>query len=102
MHLPIGPVVERPPHHGAGLQVDAEVAGDACIFGEEPLDDVAFIAEQDHEFLEALLRINLHDVPQDRPAADFDHRLRYRHRLFGEAGAASTGQYRNFHRSQSR
>jgi hypothetical protein len=38
MHLPVGAVIEGPPHHRARLEIDAETAGDARKFDEEPLD----------------------------------------------------------------
>ena len=43
----------------------------------------------------------LHDVPEDRLAADLDHRLGLHVRLFGEPRAQSAGKNHNFHELNS-
>ena len=45
------------------------------IVGHVSLDVLALVAERDHELVEAEVAVVHHDVPQDRPAADLDHRL---------------------------
>ena len=41
--------------------------------------------------------IDLHDVPENRLAADLDHRLGPGGGFFGDAGAESTGEDDGFH-----
>ncbi|WP_170808501.1 hypothetical protein, partial [Salmonella enterica] len=44
------------------------------IVGKVVFDRVALVAAADDEVVNPVGRIDLHDVPQDRPIADFDHR----------------------------
>src|SRR5471032_1313539 len=46
--------------------------------------------------------IDLHDVPQDRIAADLDHRLRAQHAFLGDAGAVAARQDHRLHGCPSR
>ena len=45
------------------------------VVGEELLDDVALVAQADDEVVDAVLGVELEDVPEDGAAADFDHGL---------------------------
>lgn len=45
------------------------------IVREILFDDVAFVATADNKVIHAVVRVHLHDVPEDRTAADLDHRL---------------------------
>jgi len=36
-------------------------------------DDIALVSEANDEFIEAVRLVDLHDVPDDRLAADLDH-----------------------------
>ena len=65
------------------------------------LDDVALIAGADHEVIHAMGGIDLHDVPQYRLAADFDHRLRLQIGLFAESRTESAGENDSFHALRS-
>jgi hypothetical protein len=60
---------------GVVAQVEGHVGHVEEVVGEVLLDDVALVAEADHEVVEAVVAVDLHDVPQDRPLADLDHRL---------------------------
>ena len=62
------------------------------IIREILLDHVALVAEADDELLHAERRIQLHDVPENRPRADFHHGLRPRVRLLGDARALAAGE----------
>ena len=66
----------------ASGQVDRDVAVDGVVVEKVALDRVALIAQRDDELLEAVVRVVLHDVPQDRAAADFDHRFGLHRGLF--------------------
>jgi hypothetical protein len=45
------------------------------IIQEEFLDLIALIAKANHEIPDAVQGVAFHDVPQNRPAADFHHGL---------------------------
>src|SRR5690606_34528422 len=51
----------------------------------------------DHELVDAAGLEDLHDVPQDGPAADLDHRLRLDRRLLGQPRAEPACQYHCLH-----
>jgi hypothetical protein len=42
----------------------------------------------------------VHDVPENRPAADFDHRLWLQHGFFGEARSEATSQNDGLHKTK--
>src|SRR5262249_31719729 len=67
------------------------------VVGEILLDEIALVAEADDEVVEAVGGVDLHDVPQDRPAADLDHRLRTEMRLFADARAHAAGEDHDLH-----
>ena len=58
------------------LQVEAAVAVTQEIIREVFLDDVALVPAAHNKLINAVGGVNLHDVPQNRSAADFNHRLR--------------------------
>lgn len=45
------------------------------VVGEILLDEIPSIAETNNEFVYAVMRIDLHDVPKYRATANFNHRL---------------------------
>ena len=79
---------ERPPaqpvcgtrHAPAGRRVEAGVEAAHLPFRRkgrrEGLDPTGPVAEKKLEAPKALAGVERHDVPQDRPAADLDERLR--------------------------
>ena len=60
----------------AGAQVDAEAAAQIHVVQEVHLDDLALVAERQQELSDPVVGVALHDVPEDRPPADLDHRFR--------------------------
>ena len=86
-------------HHVAGGQVHGEITLELGVVEEVSLDHVAFVAQGHHEFPEAEVGVELHDVPEDRPAADLDHRLGPGLGLLGQPRPETTGQDDDFHRS---
>lgn len=62
------------------------------VVGKILFDDIAFVAAADHEFVDSVVGISLHDVPKNRPATDVDHWLGARRRFFGNSGAETTSQ----------
>src|SRR5438876_5695057 len=75
-----------------GSQRDREIAIQQVVVDEVVLDHLALVAEAQHELVEAVGRVRLHDVPQNRLTADIDQRLGAIFRLFAEAGAHTTTQ----------
>jgi hypothetical protein len=55
-------------------------------------DQIAFVPEADDEIVDPVMGVDLHDVPDDRAAADLHHRLRANGGFFGEAGAKAPGE----------
>ena len=53
------------------------------------LDDIALVAKAEDKIADAVAAVDLHDVPQNRTAADFHHRFWPHGGLFGQAGAES-------------
>src|SRR5580704_9920747 len=74
-------------------KVDSEIRAKQVVVRKVFLDEVALIPEADDEFVDAVRRIHLHDMPQDWTTADFDHRFRAKLSLLGEASTQTTRQY---------
>src|SRR6185369_1465427 len=62
------------------------------VVGEVLLDDVALVAAADDEVVDAAGRVDLQDVPEDRPAADLDHRLGLEVGLLRKPAAEAAGE----------
>ena len=67
-----------------------------------PKPDAALVAEADDELVDPVGRAHLHDVPEDRLAADLDHRLRPHLRLLAEASALAAGENHGLHGTSGR
>ena len=67
------------------------------VIGEVFLDDIAFVTATDHEVVDPVVGINLHDVPENGLAPDFDHWLGLQVGFFGNTGAEATGKYNCLH-----
>ena len=57
------------------LQVDGDFGDVQKIIGKIFFDHVAFISEADDEVVDSVVGIYFHDVPENRFAADLDHRF---------------------------
>ena len=62
------------------------------VVGEPLLDHVLLVARAYNELIEAEVTVALHDVPEDRHAADLDHRLGSPFRLLRDARAEAARQ----------
>ncbi|MNC31332.1 hypothetical protein D3C75_796490 [compost metagenome] len=67
------------------------------IVGEVFLDHIALVAQADHEVVDPIMGVDLHNVPDDRLATDFDHRLGTKMRLFADACTQAAGEDDCFH-----
>lgn len=67
------------------------------VVHEVLLDKKTLVAEADDEFIKSLGLENLHQMPQDRFLADFDHRFGLKVGFFGNAGSQPPGKDNDFH-----
>ncbi len=72
--------------HGVLFHVEGHIGHVQEVIGEVLLDHIALVSAADHEIVDAMGGIDLHDVPQDRLAADLDHWLGLQVGLFGNSG----------------
>jgi len=61
----LGPGVVRP--DGALAELDGQVALQRAVVDHVALDQLALVPEREHEAPEPVVRVVLHDVPEDRP-----------------------------------
>jgi len=88
--------------HAVVAHVERDVGGVQEVIGEEVLDRIALVAKADHEVVNSVGGILLHDVPENWLAADLDHWLGLEVRLFTDARAEATRQNNCLHRLPSR
>ena len=60
------------------------------VIEEVLLDHFALVAKRDIELTQIMMSEVLHDVPEDRPPADVEHRLRQTSRFLLESRAESS------------
>ena len=76
-----------------------EVVRERLVVGEEVLlDHFGPVAEAEHEVGVPPRRVPLHDVPEDRPSADGDHRLGNLLRRVTHANAETPAEDDDFHK----
>ncbi len=80
-------------------QIQRDVTGVPKVVPEIIFDHIALVAEAQHKVPVAVVGVGLHDVPQDGPVADGDHRFGTIFRLFTETGALSSAENDDFHNS---
>ena len=61
--------------HAVLAHVESNVRHVKKVVGKVLLDDVPLVAAANHEVVDAVVRIGLHDVPEDRLATNFNHGL---------------------------
>ena len=67
-----------------------------AVIQEIFLDLLAFVAKANHEILDAMRGIRLHDVPQDGPPTDIHHGLGAKLGFGTKPGAATASQNHRF------
>src|SRR3569833_926541 len=96
---PAGPARRRcimaPDRAGAGI--DGHVSAQDTKIVEPAFDEFAFVSECDGEFRMTVARIVAHDMPENRPSADFDHRFWPNLGLFSQACTEATRENTDFH-----
>src|SRR5207302_1314922 len=78
-------------------EIDRHIGGIGQVILEELLNDVALVSTANHEILDAVDRIDLHDVPENRTTADLDHRLRHQYTFLADASSHPTCQDHSLH-----
>src|SRR5262249_14445608 len=80
------------------LSLEHEVVQQRTVVGEKVLlDDLALVAETQNELVVTPHRVVTHDVPEDRPPADVDHRLRDPQGFLAHAHAEPTAEDHDLH-----
>ncbi len=77
--------------------VDGDIGGMEIVVGEIFLDEIALVSEAHDEVVDAVVGIDLHDVPEDGAAADLHHRLGSNGGLFTEPGTQAPGKNNELH-----
>src|SRR6202035_97773 len=72
------------------------------VVGKVFLDQITLISAANHEIPHAMRGEDLHDVPQNGSATDFDQRLRAKMCLLANARSQTSSQYHCFHTSSLR
>ena len=83
--------------HLVAAHVESDVGHVQEVVGEVLFDHIALVAQADHEVIDSIVGIDLHDVPKNRLAADFDHWLGAQVGFFTDAGAKAPGEDDGFH-----
>ena len=78
-------------------EADGEVVVHRLVIQEIFLDHVAAVAQAEHKIAEAVVGVELHDVPEDGAAADLDHRLGPEFGFLAQARAQSAAKNHYFH-----
>lgn len=67
------------------------------IVGKIFLDDILLVTAADNEFINSVMAVSLHDMPQDGLPSDFNHRFGYQIGGFAQTRAEATGKNHRFH-----
>ena len=78
-------------------ELDLDVVRHRLVVEEELLDEIALVAEAQHELAQPLMAEHLHDVPEDRASADLDQRLGPELGLLAKTGAETAAQNHCLH-----
>ena len=83
--------------HAIVLQVEGDVRCMEKVVCKVFFDDIAFVAAADDKVVDSVGGVELHDMPEDWLASDFDHGFWLEVRLFGDAGAEASCEDDCFH-----
>src|SRR5258706_2964145 len=78
-------------------KIHGHATAQVVVVQKVALNLFAFITESYEKLIQTVMRVMLHDVPEDGTAANFHHRLWLHFGLFGQARADSTRENHNFH-----
>ncbi|MNY47304.1 hypothetical protein D3C86_1825650 [compost metagenome] len=71
------------------------------VIGEIFLDQVAFIATADDKIIDAVLRVDLHDVPENWSISNLNHRFGTGTCFFADPSPQAASQNYRFHKRSS-
>src|SRR5690348_6158391 len=83
--------------HAIRGDIHCDVARMQKVVRKVTLDYISTITATDNELVYTGGRIDLHDVPKNGPAADFDHRLGTEIALFGDSRAFAACKNHSLH-----
>src|SRR4029079_16399189 len=84
------------------LEIDRDVGGVQEILREILLDQIPFVSKANHELIDAVRRLDLHDVPEHGMPADFHHRLWPHDCLFAQTATEAAGEDHHLHDTNRR
>jgi len=84
--------------HAVLAHVERDIGHVEEVVGKILLDDIALVSQANDEIVDPVMRVNLHDVPEDRPAPDLDHGFWLEMGFLADASAQTSGKDDNFHR----
>src|SRR5437764_5012783 len=79
-------------------EADGEVVVHCLVVQEIFLDNIALVAEAQNKLSKAIVRVRLHDVPQNRPTTHLHHGLRTELRLFAQTRSETAAEDHRLHR----
>ena len=88
--------------HRPGPHIHSQVAAKRGVVHHVLLEHLPFVAQGNVELLVAVMGIVAHDVPDNGPATNLDHRLGLNDCLFCQAGSFAAGQNGYFHDNSPR
>lgn len=80
-------------------EVICNIGGVQEIIREILLDHMLLIPGADHKIVEAVMAVELHDMPEDRHTAQLYHGLGFKLAFFGNACSEAASENENFHLS---
>ena len=83
--------------HAVGAHIKGHIRHVQEVVGKVLLDQVTLVAAANDEVIDAVVRVNLHDVPQNRHATNFYHRLGFEVGLLRNPRPQTPGQDDCFH-----
>ena len=96
---PVADVAAQQLHVAPAAREDEVVARGLLVVQEVVLDELPAVAEAEDELRVPEVGVVAHDVPQNRPVADPDHRLRDALRLLPHAHAEPAAEDHDLHRA---
>src|SRR2546421_452989 len=78
-------------------KIEGHAAAQITVVQEVTLDFFALITQSDEELVQTIMRVMLHDVPENGTSSYFHHRLGPNFSLFGQARTDTACQDCYFH-----
>lgn len=83
--------------HLVVLEIKGDVATMEEVVGEIFFDDVSFVSQENDKIVVSILGVDLHDMPENRMAANLHHRFWDDAGLFSKACTHTTCKDEDFH-----